>query len=564
MSKLLQKYEYVVLGIILFFALFFRLYQLGTIPAGLINDEADTGYDAHAVLLTGHDQWNNFLPVVSMRGFGDYRPALYTYLVVGSERVFGLTPFAVRFPSALFGFLSVGVIYVIGRKLFNRSTGIVSAVLLTISPWAIGMSRVGIESNVAIFFTLCGIAAFLHAKKRSWALFLGVVGFLLAFYTYAAYTLFIPLAFLVIFIFWRKILPLTKKTVSIAIVIGILALLPFVVSRSAANTRISQVGFIHSEDIIGLTSVLNDEIGFCWTGFPTLLCKLSFNKPILVSSVYIKNYISHFSPEFLYTTGTPTQFGILPVRGLEYLIEILGFVYGIYSIGKGKKREGIFLLTLFLLAPLPDALTGAGHYSRATIMLPFLILIEAVGFVYFFSLLKRKIMLQKILTVLVVGIFLYSIYTFWVTYLTYFKIEYAMYSQYGYQQLVQNINTQKSVYDEIVVSSHLNDTKQYIYYLFFNVYNPTSFQKKTQVLYTQAPDGWMSINRIGTVVFTSSIPMKQQVLQEKRHILYISNPVDFPSIVASVFVVKDLKGNTIFEAVDSKTLQQYYATHSKI
>lgn len=542
-------------------AVFFRFYHLGNIPAGLINDEADTGYDAYSVLLTGHDQWNTFLPLTSFKGFGDYRPVLYTYLVVPAIKLFGLNTFAVRFPSAFFGSLSVLVIFFLGKKLFSKEVGIFGGLLFAISPWAIGMSRVGIESNVAIFFTLLGILLCISSRNKPLVLLGGFLSLILAIYTYAAYTLFIPLVFFALLFFWRKIMPLTKKTITYTSVILILSLLPFLIVHGTAHTRLSQIGFFNSLDNIGLTTVLNDQVGSCWQAFPPSVCKLALNKPILYISVYVKNYLSHFSPEFLYLSGSATQFAILPVRGFEYIIEALFALVGVYGLIKSKKKEGIFLVVLFLLAPIPDAITGIGHYSRATVMLPFLLLIEAFGIAYFLSLLKNTGMLYKIASLGIIIIFLYSAGSFWIVYATYFKEQYALYSQYGYQELIQNIDREKPYYDAIYLSRHLNDTKQYIYYLFYNAYNPKKFQQKQDVLSSQGVDGWVSIDKIDAIFFIPTIPTKAQTLQEKKHVLLISNPVDFPKQISSVFAVRDLQNNIIFEAVDSSILQQYYKTH---
>ena len=559
-QKLFLNKTFWLLFFILFFAAFFRLYQLGSIPAGLINDEADTGYDAYSILHTGRDQWNTFMPLVSMKGFGDYRPALYTYFVVPSESVFGLTPFAVRFPSAIFGILSVGSIYFIGKKIFSKEIGIVASFLFAVSPWSIGMSRVGIESNVAITFTILGILAFLYGKKHWWSLLIGIFCFCLALYTYSAYTLFIPLAFISVFFFWRKQIVFSKQLIVSSFVLFLLFLLPFILSHSAAHTRLSQVGFFNSEDIFGLSAVLNDKLGSCHQFVSSVLCRVALNKPELLIVTYIKNYLSHFSFEFLYLVGSSTQFAILPERGLAYIFESIFFLSGIFFVFKSKKKEGFFIFTLLLLAVIPDAITGAGHYSRATIMQPFLFLLEASGVVYLFRSCKKE-NFKKGFIVIIGILFLYSVTSFWIVYLSYFKVNYALFSQYVYKEVIAQITSEQKKYDVIYLSRHLNDTKQYIYYLFFNKYDPKMFQQKNDIVYTTDADGFVSINKLKNIQFVATIPTKQQVLDEKKHILLISNPIDFPKDISPVFTVKDLLGNIIFEAVDIRDLQKFYEAH---
>ena len=199
-----KYFRQLTLILIILFAIFIRCYQLGTVPAGLINDEADIGYDAYSILHTGRDQWNTFLPLTSFKGFGDNRPVLYAYFVIPSIAIFGATPLGIRFPSAVFGILSVIAIYFLVKKLFNERIGLVVSLLLAISPWAIGLSRVGIESNVALFFLLLGIYILTNIKKSVYYLFIAIFCFVLTLYTYTAYTLFIPLFLFTLTIYYRN------------------------------------------------------------------------------------------------------------------------------------------------------------------------------------------------------------------------------------------------------------------------------------------------------------------------------------------------------------------------
>src|SRR2546423_2218531 len=79
-----------------------RLYQLGAVPISPDWDEAALGYNAYSIMQTGRDEFGTLLPVV-LRSFDDYKPALYTYLIIPFIPFFDLTVLAVRLPSALFG-----------------------------------------------------------------------------------------------------------------------------------------------------------------------------------------------------------------------------------------------------------------------------------------------------------------------------------------------------------------------------------------------------------------------------------------------------------------------------
>jgi hypothetical protein len=79
-----------------------RAIGLASNPVGFFADEASTGYDAYAMLLTGCDQYGEFLPLFA-RSFGDYNESLYRFLTVPAVAIFGLDVFSVRLPAALLG-----------------------------------------------------------------------------------------------------------------------------------------------------------------------------------------------------------------------------------------------------------------------------------------------------------------------------------------------------------------------------------------------------------------------------------------------------------------------------
>src|SRR3989338_1229714 len=117
-----------------------RFYQLGQNPPSLNWDETAHGYNAYSILVTGRDEYGYRLPL-SFRSFDDYKPPLYTYLVVPSIAVFGLSDFAVRFPSAAIGVLAVLATFLMVYELFkNYKIALLSAFFLCISPWHLQFS----------------------------------------------------------------------------------------------------------------------------------------------------------------------------------------------------------------------------------------------------------------------------------------------------------------------------------------------------------------------------------------------------------------------------------------
>ena len=141
-----------ILAAILILAAALRLWNLGSIPPHLTPDEASLGYNAYSILRTRRDEYGQLLPVI-FKSFGDFKPGLYVYLTVPSVLIFGLTEFAVRFPAALAGIISIWLIYLIVKKLFDEKLALFSGFIASVTPWLIYFSRGAWEVNISLALT---------------------------------------------------------------------------------------------------------------------------------------------------------------------------------------------------------------------------------------------------------------------------------------------------------------------------------------------------------------------------------------------------------------------------
>lgn len=149
------------------------------------------------------------------------KPPLFFWAVALSSFLWqGFSSFSVRFPSALFGTLTVLLTFLAGKRLFSTRTGLLSGlVLATSAQFAYLSTRGNIDATLA-FFTTAALFSFLHWYQQSRekeslgtmkglsfygyyggmalaTLTKGPVGFILP--------LFIPLVFLVIQRDWKRI-----------------------------------------------------------------------------------------------------------------------------------------------------------------------------------------------------------------------------------------------------------------------------------------------------------------------------------------------------------------------
>lgn len=110
--------------IILFLvALILRVYRLDHF--GLWNDEGFTfGLSS-----------NGPFDIISESFTYEPNPPLYNLFLHVWMKIFGISEFALRFPSAVFGALSVALLYLIGKKIISDKAGVVAAILVMAHPF---------------------------------------------------------------------------------------------------------------------------------------------------------------------------------------------------------------------------------------------------------------------------------------------------------------------------------------------------------------------------------------------------------------------------------------------
>src|SRR3990167_8190693 len=167
----------------------FRSYKLTSSPEGLYIDETSIGYNAYSIVKTGHDEHGKFMPLF-FEAFGEFKLPVYVYLVAFVQLFTGPLDISVRIPALVFGTLSIPLIYIFAKELFNgfeiptkRLVPILSAFLLSVSPWHFQFSRPGFEASVGLFFLILGLYLFFRGmnNKSSFNICLSLISFVLTF-----------------------------------------------------------------------------------------------------------------------------------------------------------------------------------------------------------------------------------------------------------------------------------------------------------------------------------------------------------------------------------------------
>lgn len=429
--------------LILLVALTVRLYLLDSVPYGFHVDEVKAGWNAYSILTTGRDDKGNFLPVY-YDSFGDFRPAGLIYLIIPSIMMFGKTVFAVRFPFALFGALSIIPMYFLVYGISNRKNirlALIASILLALNPWHIIASRATSESIIAIYFCLWGLYFFINIYRTKifrYAI-LSYLTFGLSFFFYHSIRILAPLFLIYIIIFYKiffyKNTPIVKQVIVLAI---LMATTIFIFLSPAARGRMTQVSLKSDFQVLYEITKMPNEEG---PGH-VLEARIFHNKIASYTRRLAEEYKEYFGTSFL--TGNiakPVRYTV-PYIGLITYFEYIFFVIGLFWVS--KKNEMLMILGLLILAPLPAAVTieDNPNLQRAIFMIPFWLIIAGYGFNAIFSVLKR----HKIITYLFVSGYILNFIYFAHMYFVHQKMSIAIYYRDGGN--VELINKLSRLYDE--------------------------------------------------------------------------------------------------------------------
>lgn len=497
---------------IFFLALFLRFYNLGNYPKALYTDEVAIGVNAYSILKTGKDEYGKSFPL-AFRSFNDYKLPGYVYATTLSEAIFGKTDFAVRFPSAFFGSLTVlsfmGLLFLLTRNTFISSIG---GLFLATSPWHVHFSRAAFESNMSLFFLVTGTVFILFGiKKKSFISVVGILFYVISLYTYHAPRIFVPFFFFVLLLlykktfleFWKK----KKSAVLLTIIAVVILLIPFIQYAFSPGglSRARSESFLRDVKINKHTQKLEAVY--------------------LMTNRFLENYVSYFSLGFLFSHGDYNGRHSVREIGEMYIWQLPFLVYGLYQ-GVKRKNEAdkIFLAWLFIAPITPSLASPNPHALRALSFVIPLIYFTSQGLFSFFIKYRRRF--AK------VGISLFLFY-FLYQYLHIYYVHYPKrvgpdWSE-GYRETVQYILQHEEEYSEIVMTSHFS--KAYMYFFFYSDWNPELLQSFAN------PDLSFGKYRFTHVSYTNTTPGK---------ILYVARELEEP-IGKHLKTIKNSGNDVIFK-----------------
>jgi mannosyltransferase len=119
----------------------------------------------------GISYWIALRPLSELVGHlatGDTHPPLH-YLLLKGAIALGGSEWLLRFPSVLAGLVGIGLLYALGRELFDARTGLVAALIVAVSPLHIWHSQEArMYALVATLTLAAGLFAARALRTNSW------------------------------------------------------------------------------------------------------------------------------------------------------------------------------------------------------------------------------------------------------------------------------------------------------------------------------------------------------------------------------------------------------------
>ena len=361
----MSKKAVFIFFLIIVVASFLRLYKITDVPPGVNRDEASIGYTAYSLLNTGKDEYGRAFPV-SFESFGDWKLPFYIYAVMPLVSIFGLSEFAIRIPSSIFGILSVLLTFFLVRIIFkNNLLALIAMCLAAISPWSIHLSRVESESNTAVFLTLLAVICFFKSmEKRKWLIIPSLIFFALTYFTYAGSHIFTTL--LLGGLFWLYRNKMSRARVTVIGLVLFFIMVGFIFYHTlfgADKTKLSGIS------IFGDPSIVHAKIEIPRNEHEdpsSFISKITHNRLEFALERISQNYLNSFSPQFLFIKGGDNKAHNIEDFGNMYLVEAPFLFLGlIYLIIRKKTKETILILLWFFIAPIAASITkDAPHTNR--------------------------------------------------------------------------------------------------------------------------------------------------------------------------------------------------------
>lgn len=356
-----------------------RFLFLDRIPNAIGGDELNYILTAKAIWLSGSDITGNWNPISILWFQYPPGPSQAELLYILQAPIVGPLPFSLltaRILPALLSTLSIPLLFLIAKKLFNSQVGVISAFFLAINPWSIYIGRTAYENPFAVFFFLAAFVVLFYFK--SWKLYFSIPLLFAAFYSYIGTKLiFIPFVFGILWYAYAHIQKRKHKKTFLIISGSCLLLVLFFtyfLFSGNGNQRAGDILLPTSSELASQVDTIRR------TSIENPITQFFENKPVLFIRILAEKFYKTFSLDYLFFQGD--MFFTVGRHGLFYAIDAVFFISGIWFLLKKQKREAIFLGILIVISTFPQLFHTAkiDNFSfHLILMYPLLLMVMAYG-----------------------------------------------------------------------------------------------------------------------------------------------------------------------------------------
>jgi 4-amino-4-deoxy-L-arabinose transferase-like glycosyltransferase len=473
-----------------------RFMQLENYPLSAHHDELSNIYDGYSIAETGADRWGQKYPLI-LRGFGtlDYRPPMYAWLSAVTISLFGFSVASGRLVSAILGFISLILLYLVAKKMGGKLFSFFALLLVTLSPWHILFSRIASEGTLLpSFFLISTCYLWQRAKEKHYdiksLLLLGLcIG--LGTSTYQSSKLiFFLFTLLVFFDLFRHANKFLEKGVAFAI-----SCLVGAGPQIIAALTMPKQFFSRAEG-----SMMKFSLSFDY-----------------INNIF-KNVFSNVSPNFLFF-----EFGNYNYLSVARLLmfEFAFFYIGLFSINRilDKKQviSSAYLYIILIISIIPSALTQENPNAlRASCLIVLAPLITAAGIVFVYNCISTQ-KLKSAYLVFSTVLIAWNGYYFIDKYINSKELRKAG-MRPAFIEACKKVNFYQKKYNKVFIQEENGDGQAYIFVATYCSIKPEYFQIADKEINRY---GWDNFKKLDKYYFLNSSEIDSKLNSEPSKVLMV-------------------------------------------
>ncbi len=344
--NIIKKISIIISIIIIISVNIIRFIGLEQSPVGFQVDELGSAVTIQCMATEGKDALGRPFSLFEDLNFGTPKPPTYIYPGLLWTKLFGFSIASFRAYSGFYVVMAIIGLFFLARLLFGIEYALLTVLTATISPWIWTFSRVAFESILSPCYLVWGIYFFLRSNKHRDLLLSGIL-LSFAMYSYPPTRAQLPLLLFPLILFKKHFHGIKKSSLITFFLVLIIINIPLIYKtiNGELQGRFNRIGII-SDDYL---SSIGKEKTF-----------------INLLTIFIHNYLLHFSPNFLFLKGDANY-----IHSTQFVGELSWL--DTFALG-----VGIIFLTIILIKAITKKKIPSYNY---TIFILFLITNIAIGII---------------------------------------------------------------------------------------------------------------------------------------------------------------------------------------